>query len=155
MSFSKLNAGDKRILIVAAVVIVTAITSIADRWGFGAILGLLGGAAAAAVVLQPQLAPTVKLPVTRGLALLAAGGVAAIGFVLAALRWVSYLFDFSSIFNPLFDVGLVASIVLAWFGWVAYQAEPKATAPAAAAPAAPAAAASTAPPAPPPATPEA
>ena len=149
MSFSKLNAGDKRILFVAIVVIVTAITSIADRWGFGAILGLLGGAAAAAVVLLPQLAPTVKLPVTRGLALLAAGGVAAIGFVLAAVRWASYLFDFSSIFNPLFDVGLVASIVLAWLGWVAYQAEPKAPAPAAAT------AAPTAAPPPPPPAPEA
>ena len=123
MSFSKLHAGDRRIVIVAVVVIVTAITSIADRWGLGAVLGLLGGAAAAAVVLLPQLAPTVQLPVTRGLALLGAGGVAAVGFILAALRWSSYLFDFGSIFNLLFDVGLVGSIVLAWLGWSAYQGE--------------------------------
>jgi len=129
MDFGKLSAADRRTLIVAAVVVVTGVASIIDDWGGGAVIGLLAGAAAAAVILLPQLAPATRLPAPKGLSLLVTGGLAAIGFVLAAIQWSRYLTDFGSVYSILFDVGLVASIVLLWFGWTAYQAESKSAAP--------------------------
>ena len=66
--------------------------------------------------------------------LLVAGAAATLGFVIAGLTWFSYVIDITRIFSIIFDIGLVAAIVLLWFGWVAYQAEPKAAAPAPPAP---------------------
>jgi hypothetical protein len=136
MNFASLSASDRRTLIVAALVFIISIISIADRWGFGAILGLIGSLAVVLVIMLPQLSPGTALPVAKGLALLGGGALAALGFVIAALTWLNYALDIFGISNLIFDVGLVLSIVLAYFGWLAFQAEPKNAAPAA--PAAPA-----------------
>ena len=148
MDFSKLSASDRRTLIVAAVVAVIGLISIADRWGIGAVLGFLGALVAAGIILLPQLSPATRLPVTRGLGLLAGGGLSAVGFVIAAATWLSYVLDVTAISNLIFDVGLILSFVLLYFGWTAYQEERPAGA------AAPSAAPAAAAPPPPPTTPE-
>ena len=144
--FSKLGAADKRILIAAIAVLVGGIISIIDRWGVGGIGGGLAGLGAAFVVLQPQLAPTLKLPMPKSTTLVILGGVAAGGFVISALQYIEYVFILTRVYTLLFDLGLVAALALAYFTWLEYKA---ALGPAAPPPAAPT------PPAEPPAAPPA
>jgi hypothetical protein len=128
MDMSKLSASDRRIFIAALVVVVGGVVSIIDRWGIGGILGGLAGLGAALVVLQPQMMPAMKLPAPKATSLLVLGGIAAVGFVLSALQYIGFVFDIRP-FTILFDIALVAAIVLFYFAWQAYQAAPKAAAP--------------------------
>ena len=121
MDMSKLSAADRRILITAVIVVIGGVVAIMDRWGIGAIIGGLAGLGAALVVLQPQLMPTMRLPAPKATSLLVLGGIAAVGFVLSALQWLSFVFDIR-IMTILFDIGLVAAIALLYFAWTEYQA---------------------------------
>ena len=141
MDLSKLSAVDKRILYAAFGVIVGGIVGIIDVWGIGSNAGLIGGLGAAFVILQPQLAPTMKLPAPKGQILLACAALAAGGFALAILMWLRYALDLGRIYTILFDLGFVAALALAWFTWNEYKSAMPA--------AKPAAPASTEPPAPP------
>jgi hypothetical protein len=123
MDMSKLSASDKRILYASIGVIIGGVVGIIDVWGFGSNIGLLAGIAAAVVVLLPQLAPTAKLPAAKGLVLLVCGAVAAGGFALSILTWLSYALDVTRIYTILFDLGFVAALLLLWFTWTAYKAE--------------------------------
>ena len=125
MDMSKLSASDRRIFITAVVVVVGGVVSIIDRWGIGGILGGLAGLGAALVVFQPQMAPTMKLPAPKATTLLVLGAVAAIGFLLSALQYIGFVFDIR-LYTILFDIALVAAIVLFYFAWQEYQAAPKA-----------------------------
>jgi hypothetical protein len=129
MDMSKLSAADKRILYAAIGVVIGGVIGIIDVWGFGATIGLLGGIAAAAVVLQPQLAPAMKLPAAKSLVLLACGVVAAGGFALAILTWIKYALDITRIYSILFDLGFVAALLLLYFSWMGYKADPGTKAP--------------------------
>lgn len=137
MNFSKLSASDKRTLVLGAIVAIAGVLSFMDpsgSWGAVVVIGILGGLLAVYVAVQPQMAPAMKLPATKGLLLLVAGAAAALGFVIAGLTWFSYVIEVTRVFSIIFDVGLVAAVLLLWFGWTAYQAEPKAAAPAPPAP---------------------
>ena len=144
MDMSKLSAGDRRILITAVVVVIGGVVSIIDLWGIGGIVGGLAGLGAVLVVLQPQLMPTMNLPAPKATSLLVLGGIAAVGFVLSALQWLNFVFDIR-LYTILFDIGLIAAILLLYFAWTDYQASTGAAAPASSAPPPPPAA----PPAPP------
>jgi hypothetical protein len=156
MDFSKLSASDKRMLIAAVGVLIGGLVSIIDRWGIGGIVGGFAGAGAIFVLLQPQLAPAMKLPAPKATLLLGLGGVAAGGFILSALQYIGFVFD-ARLYTVLFDLGLVAALVLAYFAWLGYKAAQGTAAPASAsAPSAsPPAAPPTASPAPPPSDPPA
>jgi hypothetical protein len=123
MDISKLSAADKRILYASIGVIIGGIVGIIDRWGFGGTIGLIGGLVAAAVVLQPQLAPTMKLPAARSMVLLGSGIAAAGGMALAVLTYLGYALDITRIYTILFDLGFVAALVLLWLTWTAYKAD--------------------------------
>ena len=104
MDFNKLSDADKRFVLLAAAVIFGGLVGVTDGWGAFATIGLLAGIGVAGVILQPQLMPTMKLPVAKnqlvfGLALVAAGS-----FVLAGLASMASLFDFTSIMSILFDL---------------------------------------------------
>jgi hypothetical protein len=133
MNLSSLGALDRRVLITGALAAIVALISFVDTsgdWGAIMILGLLGGLAAVFVALQPQVAPTMKLPVTKGMAILGSGALAAGGFVIAMLNYVGYITrNITDIYVLLMLAGLIASLVLLWTGWQAYQSEPKAAAP--------------------------
>lgn len=133
MNFSSLSASDRRVLIAGAVAAVVAVISFVDpsgQWGGVMVLALLGGLGGAFLAIQSQVAPTMKLPVTRGLALLVAGALATGGFAIAMLSYFGYITrNITDVYVLLMIVGLVASIFLLWTGWQAYQAEPKAAAP--------------------------
>jgi hypothetical protein len=153
MDISKLSAADKRILYASIGVIIGGLVGIVDRWGFGGNVGLIGGLVAAAVVLQPQLAPTMKLPMAKSMILLGAGVAAGGGFALSILTYLRDALDLTRIYSILFDLGFVAAIVLLWLTWNGYKAEQALSAPAAAAPAETTAEAPVDPPADPPADP--
>jgi hypothetical protein len=128
MNFSSLSMSDKRTLVLGAIVAIAGLLSFMDpsgSWGVVVVIGILGGLLAVYVAVQPQMAPTMKLPATKGMLLLVAGAAAALGFVIAGLTWISYMIDITRVFSIIFDIGFVAALLLAWFGWVAYQAEPK------------------------------
>jgi len=140
MDMSKLSAADKRILYASFGVMLGGIVSIVDRWGVGGILGGLAGLGAAFVLLQPQLSPAMKMPAPKAIMLLALGAIAAVGFVLSTLQYLSWVFD--HLLDPLtllFLVGLVSALVLAYFAWMGYQADKGPAAPPPAPPAPPAA----------------
>ena len=146
MNFGSLSALDRRIVITAGLALIAAVLSFLDSsgsWGPVMFLAVIGGALGVFVALQPQVAPTTKLPMTKGLAVLVAGALATGGFALAMLSYVGYISrNLLDPFVIIMLVGVVASVVLLLTGWQAYQAEPKAAASAggpAAAPAAPAA----------------
>jgi len=145
MDMSKLSAADRRILITAVIVVIGGLVAVMDRWGIGAIIGGLAGLGAVLVILQPQMMPTMRLPAPKATSLLVLGGIAAVGFVLSALQWLSYVIDFR-IMTILFDIGLVAAIALLYFTWQEYQA---ATGSAGSSPSVPPAPPATEPPGPP------
>jgi hypothetical protein len=157
MDFSKLSSNDRTALIAAVIVTVTGLISVTNNWGVFMILSLLAGLAAVFVVLQPQVAPAMKLPAPKGVSLLGAGGVATVATGLTAIDWLGWIFDHLISFDTIqFVAGLVAAIVLLYAGWMAYTSERGTAAPAApVAPATPAAPATTPPPPPPPAEPPA
>ena len=127
MDLSKLSASDKRILYAAFGVIIGGVVGILDVWGIGSTVGLIAGLAAAFVVLQPQLAPTVKLPAPKPTTLLVCGAIAAGGFALSFLTYLKYANDITRIYTILFDLGFAAALVLLWFTWTAYKAATPAT----------------------------
>ena len=138
--FSKLNASDRRFAILGAIVAIAGVLSFADpsgSWGTVVGLGILAGVGAVLVVLWPQLQPNAALPVPKGTALLICGVVAAGAFALAGLTWFSYVIAVTRVFSIIFDVGLVAAIALAYFGWMAYAADKRSAPAAAAVPATP------------------
>jgi hypothetical protein len=139
MNVSKLGRNDRIALGAAVVVVITALLSISNDWGLVMVLSLLAGLGVGFVVLQPQLAPAMKLPMARGMTLLALGGIAVIADALAALNWIGWLFSHLTTFDAIqFIVGFIAAVVMTYAGYVAYTAER--TSPAAAATPAPPAA---------------
>ncbi len=142
MDFNKLSAADKRLVLLAVGVIVGGLAGVADGWGTLATIGLLAGIGVAGIIFQPQLMPTLKLPIARSQLIFGLAVAAVVCFVLAGLGGLSFLFDFTSIATLLFDIGIVASLALAWFAWLDFKvANPevaarleKAVKPAAAAP---------------------
>jgi len=127
MSFRSMGAADQRLLIAGAVVAITALISFVDpggSWGGIMIVSVLAGLAAAYIAVQPQVAPTMRLPATKGLSLLVLGAAATAASVIALVSYVGYVFkNLADIYELIFLVGLVASIYLLWVGWQAYKAE--------------------------------
>lgn len=132
MNISTLSDADKRIFYASIGAIVGGVVGLIDHWGIGGTIGLLGGLAAAGVVLLPQLAPTMKLPAAKSVVLLGCGVAAAGGFALAILTYIGYALDITRIYSILFDLGFVAAIVLLWLTWTGYKAGQGASAPPAA-----------------------
>ena len=123
--FSTLSANDRLAAVAAAVVIITGLISIATAWGPLVFISLAAGVGALFVVLQPQIAPAVKLPMTKGVLLLGLGAIATVVLLVVALVWIDYIltppiFVFDTI---QFFIGVVAAIVMLFAGWRAYQAE--------------------------------
>jgi len=124
MNFSKLSQSEKIAAVAALVVIVTALISIA--WDLGLLMAvpLLAGIAVLAVVFQPQMAPTMSLPGSRGSLLVTVGVIAAAATVITALNYVGYITrNLVDIDTLQFLLGLVAAVVMAWSGWQVFQAE--------------------------------
>ncbi|HEX9738645.1 MAG TPA: hypothetical protein VGA91_05380 [Candidatus Limnocylindria bacterium] len=127
--FSTLSANDRLAAVAAVVVIITGLISIATAWGPLVFISLAAGVGVLFVVLQPQIAPAVKLPMTKGVLLLGLGAIATVVLLVVALVWIDYILT-PPIFvldTIQFFIGVVAAIVMLFAGWRAYQAEKGAT----------------------------
>jgi hypothetical protein len=124
MDFSKLSAAERNAAIAAAVVVVTALISIATGWGPLMWIPLLAGVAALAVIFGSQVMPTVTLPGSNGTLLVLAGGIATLVWVVVVLDWAEYIGENLVNLDTLqFLVGLAAAAFLTWLGWQTLQAE--------------------------------
>ena len=133
MDFSKLSRNDRITLGAGAVVVVTALLSITNDWGALMFLSLAAGAGAIAVILQPIVAPTAQIPVTKAMALVAFGATATVATALSGLNWFGYILTNLIEFDTIqFLTGFAAAVVLLVIGFQAFQAERTRTAPKAA-----------------------
>jgi hypothetical protein len=124
MTFAALGSNEKMGVYAAAVVLVTSIWSLVNDWGGWIVLPLLASIGMLLVLFQPSLMPTTKLPGSKGSLLLVTGLVAALGWVISAVGWIDWISNhIGSIDTLQFLVGLVASLVMAWVGWQAFQGE--------------------------------
>ncbi|MCI0583616.1 MAG: hypothetical protein L0227_12145 [Chloroflexi bacterium] len=107
-------------LVAGAIVAVTGVLSIANDWGIVMAVSLLAGVAA--IVLE--LAPTLVLPVSRGVAAVAIGAAATATSTLVAIDWLGWIAGHLIRFDTFqFLAGLVAAIVLLVIGFGRFQAE--------------------------------
>ena len=89
MNFRTMSAADQRVLIAGAVIAITGLISFVDpagSWGGIMIVSVLAGVAAAFVAVQPQVAPAMRLPMTKGLSLLVLGAAATAASLIARGR---------------------------------------------------------------------
>jgi len=127
MNYRTMGAAAQRLLITGAVIAITALISFVDpagSWGGIMIVSLLAGLGAAYLAVQPQVAPSMKLPAPRGLSLLVLGAAATAASAIALLSYIKYVLNnLTDVYELIFLVGLVASAYLLWVGWTAYKAE--------------------------------
>ncbi len=122
MDLSKLSANERMAVFASAVVVISGLISLMNSWGTLMLVALLAGAVVLGGILLPQLSPGTNLPAPKGLVMLGGGVVAAVSFVVTAIDWLGWIGDNFASFDAIqFLVGLVASLVLAWTGWKAYQ----------------------------------
>jgi hypothetical protein len=122
MDLSKLSASERLAVYASAVVVITGFLSVAWSWGTLMLLAAVAGLVVLGGILLPQLSPNTNLPAPKGLVMLGGGIVAAAVFVITAIDWLGWIGDHLATFDTLqFLVGLVASLVMAWAGWRAYQ----------------------------------
>lgn len=122
MDLSKLSASERMAVYASAVVVITGFLSVAWSWGTLMLLAAVAGLVVLGGILLPQLSPNTNLPAPKGLVMLGGGIVAAAVFVITAIDWLGWIGDHLATFDTLqFLVGLVASLVMAWAGWRAYQ----------------------------------
>ena len=124
MTFSTLGSNEKMGVYASVVVLVTSIVSLVNDWGGWIVLPLLASVAMLLVLFQPSLMPATKLPGSKGTLLLVTGLVAALGWVIATIYWIDWITNHLGSLDTLqFLLGLVASLVMAWIGWQAFQGE--------------------------------
>ena len=122
MDLSKLSSYERMAVLASAVVLVLGTVSLVNDWGSLLIVPVLAALIVLGGILLPQLAPTVNLPAPKGLVMLLGGAAAALFWVIAAISWLDWILGHLGAFDTLqFLVGLVASLVMAWAGWKAYQ----------------------------------
>jgi hypothetical protein len=123
MDLSKLDATERMAGIAALVIAVLGVVSLMNDWGTLMLVPILAGLAVLAVLLQPQLSPSTTLPAPKPVVLVVAGVAAAVTWLMVAIDWLSWIVEHLATFDTLqFLVGLIASFVLAWAGWKAFQA---------------------------------
>jgi hypothetical protein len=124
MDLAKLSQHEKLAAAGGAMLVVGGLIAAVTYRTYGlAWIGIFAGLAMLAVVLQPQLAPAMKLPGSRGSLMLVAGGAGAVVMLLALLTTLDFTF-FRFGVADFFYLVAVAGGVLAGFGaWRAFQAE--------------------------------
>jgi hypothetical protein len=122
MDLSKLTANERMAVVAGAVVVVSGIISLINNWGTLMLVALLAGAVVVGGLLIPQLSPGTNLPAPRGIVMLGGGVVAAVSYLVTAIDWMGWIGENFASFDAIqFLIGLIASLVLAWTGWRAYQ----------------------------------
>ena len=119
MDLSKLDQNDRTAAIASAVLIIAGLfaATVSVTW-----LAMLAALGMLFVVLQPQIAPGVSLPGSKGSLMLVLGGIAGVIMVLALFTTLGFIASFG-LADILYLVAIAAAVVMAWTGWQAFQAE--------------------------------
>ena len=124
MDWSRLSSNDKLAVYGAVAVIVGGLVGLgAAAYGVVAVLAAVG---ALLVVFLPQLSPATNLPGSKGSLLLVLGAIAAIILVLGFLNVLGalgFLLQFAAISTLFYLIAVAGSVLMAWAGWQAFQAE--------------------------------
>jgi hypothetical protein len=118
-----LTATEKQIAGAAAVVVILSVYALFALWGGFMFVTLLAGLAGLVILFLPQIAPNMKAPGSKGSLLMVSGVLAALFWLFAFLRWLSYIFANLNFDTLLFLVGFAASLYFGWLCWQAFQAE--------------------------------
>lgn len=124
MDFSRLTQNEKTaalaaaVLVVAGLIAATTYSTYAITW-----VAILAAVGMLFVVLQPQIAPKVNLPGSKGSLMVVLGGIAGVIMVLALLTTVTFIFVAFGFADILFLAAILAGVTMAWTGWTAFQAE--------------------------------
>ena len=119
-----LTATEKQIAWAAVAVVFLSIYALANAWGGLMFVPLLTGLAALVILFLPRISPNTKAPGSKGSLLMVSGVLAAAFWLLAALTWVSWIFDhLATLDTILFLIGFAAALVFGWLCWQAFQAE--------------------------------
>jgi hypothetical protein len=106
------------------VVVITGLWSLNNDWGILMAVSAIAGIGVLAVAFQPQFAPTMSLPGSRGSLLLALGVLAVVTTGVTALGWLEWIAEHLLALDTIqFLVGLVAAVVMAWSGRQVIQGE--------------------------------
>ena len=123
MDFSKLSANEKMAVYgsVAAIIggLVGGISGLI--W-----LSVLAGIGVLAVLIMPMMSPNTTLPGSKGTLLVVLGGIAGAAAILGLLTVIADLgfwFEFNALRTIFFLIAVAGSLVMAWTGWQAFQAE--------------------------------
>ena len=124
MDLSKLDQNDRTAAIASAVLVIAGLFAATTYVTYGITwLAILAGIGMLFVVLQPQIAPGVNLPGSKGSLMLVFGGIAGVIMVLALLTTLGFIFVSFGLADILYLVAIAAAVVMAWTGWQAFQAE--------------------------------
>jgi len=119
LDLSTLDQNDRTAAIASAVLIIASLFAATVYVTWLAMLAALG---MLFVILQPQIAPGVSLPGSKGSLMLILGGIAGVIMVLGLLTTLGFIASFG-IADILYLVAIAAGLVMAWTGWQAFQAE--------------------------------
>ncbi len=121
MDLSKLSMNERNAAYGAIVVVIAGIVS---NWGGLMWLAVLLAVGVLVVLFLPQLSPGTSLPGSRGSLLVVGGVVAAACALIEILRFISYFTRTLDDWQTwAFVIALVGSLVMAYAGWRAFQAE--------------------------------
>lgn len=122
---SQVSGVERTMVIASAVVVVFGLVAyVTDDWSQTFWFSIIAAVLAIVVVFLPRLAPTVKLPVTKGVTLLVLGGVAAAGAIIELVAYLNWFFNHLLQLGTIaFVVALAGTLIMAWVGWTAYSAE--------------------------------
>ena len=124
MDFSKLSRNEKMAVYASIVVVVSALISIANNWGTLMFIPLLAGIAALVVVFSPQVMPSTRMPGSNGSLLTVLGVASVLVWVVVLIDNLEWVMDHIVNLDTFqFVIGLIAAVVLAWFGWQTLQGE--------------------------------
>lgn len=124
MDFSKLSSNEKLAVYGSVAVIIGGLVGFGTS-GLG-ILSVIAAIGMLAVIFLPQMSPSTTLPGSRGSLLVALGGIAAVVLILGLLgRLGSIGFMLASAAVPtlFYLIAVAGSVLMAWAGWQAFQAE--------------------------------
>jgi hypothetical protein len=124
MDLSKLDQNDRTAAIASAVLVIAGLIAATSYITYGITwLAILAAVGMLFVVLQPQIAPGMNLPGSKGSLMLILGGIAGVIMVLALLTTLGFIFLSFGVADILYLVAIAAAVVMAWTGWQAFQAE--------------------------------
>jgi hypothetical protein len=123
MDFSKLSSNEKLAVYGSVATIIGGLVGGLSGLIWLSVLAAIG---MLAVLFMPMMSATMNLPGSKGSWLVTLGGIAGVAAVLGLLTIIADIgvwFDIAAVRTIFFLIAVIGSLVMAWVGWQAFQAE--------------------------------